>query len=295
MKKRFIAIMAVMLLVGVAYSATLTNISGNRRDRLIEELVTEMNKLSGGAADLTLDTLVLSSTFTSTGAVSFASTLAVTGKSTLNNDVILENDEEMQNGTDGELEAVYNDDSATLGILTMRSSVDAASIADNDTFSIRGESVDTASNATVYAKIDLQITDTTSTTEDGQAVVTYLTGGAEKTLVVGADASGNQRIQPGADNEIDVGATAAEFKDLFLDGTAHIDTLDVDANAVVTGTLSVTGVTTLVAAPVFTATTSAGNATALLTNAPACTEETPSWITVTISGQNFVVPAWDLD
>ena len=48
-----------------------------------------------------------------------------------------------------------------------------------------------------------------------------------------------------ADNADDIGATATEFKDLFLDGTAHIDTLDVDVNAAVTGTLAVGGVTTV--------------------------------------------------
>ena len=54
------------------------------------------------------------------------------------------------------------------------------------------------------------------------------------------------RIQDGAilpvtDNDIDLGASGTEFKDLFIDGTAHIDTLDVDANATIAGTLDVTG------------------------------------------------------
>ena len=58
------------------------------------------------------------------------------------------------------------------------------------------------------------------------------------------------RIQDGAvvpvtDNDIDLGTTSLEFKDLFIDGTAHIDTLDVDENATVAGTLGVTGTTTL--------------------------------------------------
>jgi len=58
------------------------------------------------------------------------------------------------------------------------------------------------------------------------------------------------RIQDGAilpvtDNDIDLGASGTEFKDLYLDGTAHVDTLDVDENATVAGTLGVTGVTTL--------------------------------------------------
>ena len=58
------------------------------------------------------------------------------------------------------------------------------------------------------------------------------------------------RIQDGAivpvtDSDIDLGTSSLEFKDLFLDGTAHIDTLDVDVNATVAGTLGVTGATTL--------------------------------------------------
>ena len=57
------------------------------------------------------------------------------------------------------------------------------------------------------------------------------------------------RIQDGAivpvtNNDIDLGTSSLEFKDLFIDGTAHIDTLDVDVNATVAGTLGVTGVLT---------------------------------------------------
>ncbi|MEK9769022.1 MAG: hypothetical protein VW683_08895 [Betaproteobacteria bacterium] len=52
-------------------------------------------------------------------------------------------------------------------------------------------------------------------------------------------------LRPKTDNTIDLGTTTLEYKDLFLDGTAHIDTLDVDENASITGTLGVTGATTL--------------------------------------------------
>ena len=58
------------------------------------------------------------------------------------------------------------------------------------------------------------------------------------------------RIQDGAivpvtDSDIDLGTSSLEFKDLFLDGTAHVDTLDVDVNGTVAGTFGVTGATTL--------------------------------------------------
>ena len=57
------------------------------------------------------------------------------------------------------------------------------------------------------------------------------------------------RIQDGAilpitDNDIDLGSTSFQFKDFHLNGTAHIDTLTVDENATVAGTLGVTGALT---------------------------------------------------
>ena len=52
-------------------------------------------------------------------------------------------------------------------------------------------------------------------------------------------------IIPTTDSDIDLGTASKEFKDLYLDGIAHIDTLDVDVNATVAGTLGVTGAVTL--------------------------------------------------
>ena len=68
--------------------------------------------------------------------------------------------------------------------------------------------------------------------------IAFTAGGTAQ--VIFADGS----ITPQTDNDIDLGASDYEFKDLFLDGTAHIDTLDVDANATVAGTLGVTGIAT---------------------------------------------------
>jgi hypothetical protein len=61
-------------------------------------------------------------------------------------------------------------------------------------------------------------------------------------------------LRPKTDNTVDLGTTSLEYKDLFLDGTAHIDTLDVDENASITGTLGVTGTTTLGTANITTGT-----------------------------------------
>jgi|13_taG_2_1085334.scaffolds.fasta_scaffold03552_2 hypothetical protein len=65
-------------------------------------------------------------------------------------------------------------------------------------------------------------------------------------------------IIPVLTNDIDLGTASLEFKDLYLDGTAHIDTLDVDINGAVAGTftigstLGVTGTTTLSTANITT-------------------------------------------
>ena len=66
---------------------------------------------------------------------------------------------------------------------------------------------------------------------------------------VGGAATQQLRIQDGAivpitDNDIDLGTASLEFKDVFVDGTAHIDTLDIDENATIAGTLGVTGALT---------------------------------------------------
>ena len=57
------------------------------------------------------------------------------------------------------------------------------------------------------------------------------------------------RIQDGAivpvtDNDIDLGTSSLEFKDLYIDGTANIDTLSVDTSATIAG-LTVSGTSTL--------------------------------------------------
>lgn len=52
-------------------------------------------------------------------------------------------------------------------------------------------------------------------------------------------------VRPKDDNTIDLGTSALEFKNLYLDGTAQVDTLQVDESATITANLNVSGNTTL--------------------------------------------------
>ena len=64
------------------------------------------------------------------------------------------------------------------------------------------------------------------------------TGGA---LIVGAGATISGDLVPDTDDTKDLGSTAKQWRNLHLDGTASIDTLQVDENATVTGNLTVNG------------------------------------------------------
>ena len=72
---------------------------------------------------------------------------------------------------------------------------------------------------------------------------TTIGNAATDTVTITADVAST--LTPSVDGTYNLGAADAEWNDLYLDGTAHIDTLDVDENATVTGTLGVTGTTTL--------------------------------------------------
>ena len=99
----------------------------------------------------------------------------------------------------------------------------------------------------------------------GEAVYVPLIGDADARNKVAVDTANNRvgvfvevssaaveqvRVQDGVivpvtTNDIDLGTSSLEFKNLYIDGVAKIDTLTVDENATVAGTLNVTGLSTL--------------------------------------------------
>jgi len=112
------------------------------------------------------------------------------------------------------------------------------------------------------------------TTDAGAGVDTQAAG----TLMVGAATA----------NKVEIADTGVETE---IQGT-----LDAQEAATFASTVGITGVATLTAAPVLTATTAATDVTATATNAPALVSaDSPAWITVTISGESYVIPAYQLD
>jgi len=79
----------------------------------------------------------------------------------------------------------------------------------------------------------------TSITFSGSDVITITTGGETQVTF------NNGSILPTTDDDVDLGSSALQFKDLYIDGTANIDTGSIDTANV--GALTVSGSTTLAA------------------------------------------------
>ena len=133
-------------------------------------------------------------------------------------------------------------------------------------------------------------------TTDADAGIDAKTAGA---LLVGASTATSVEIgDAGVTTDIQGPLTVLGTTGTGIDavGATALYIGEENATSVVLGAtdapVSIPGVVTMVLAPKFTATTAVGTATALMTNAPAITEEDPVWITVTIGASDYVMPAW---
>ena len=66
----------------------------------------------------------------------------------------------------------------------------------------------------------------TAITFSGSDVITVSTGGENQVTFT------NGAIVPSTDNDIDLGSSSVEFKDLFIDGTAHVDAISLDGTTI---------------------------------------------------------------
>lgn len=101
-----------------------------------------------------------------------------------------------------------------------------------------GNTIDAADLDGEFNAIEDSFDSSTGHTHDG----TTGEGGPISTLGPTADVTiTSSNVSPRLDNTVDLGSSSLEYKDLYIDGTAHIDTLDVDENAAIAGNLTVTG------------------------------------------------------
>jgi len=154
---------------------------------------------------------------------------------TFSDDILMATSEKLQfrdtaiyihSSADGQLDLV-----ADTEIQIAATTVDLNGILDVSGNLLVGGNLTVAGNATV----------TGTTTFNGGTIT--LGDAVTDNVVFGADV--NSSIIPnGVAGSFDLGSSGQEWRDIFINGTAHIDTLDVDENATVAGTLGVTGVLT---------------------------------------------------
>ena len=89
-----------------------------------------------------------------------------------------------------------------------------------------------------YNQIESAFNASTGHTHDGTAAegAPIEKVGPSQDLVITAS-----QVRPKTNNTLDLGTSALQFKDAFIDGTLKTDTLTVDENATITGNLTVSG------------------------------------------------------
>jgi len=120
------------------------------------------------------------------------------------------------------------------------------------------ESATIAANLTVTGNATIS----TNLTVNGN---TTIGNAATDTITVTADVASN--LIPSLDKTYDLGASTDECRDIWIDGTATIDTLQVDESATITANLTVNGNTTLGNAATDTVTITADVASNLIPSA----------------------------
>lgn len=104
--------------------------------------------------------------------------------------IILENDEIIDNSTDGDITFIFNDDAAILGQVYIQSSIDTPNVADNDHLDLFFQANDDSSGMTSYGSIIVTATDVSDESEDSRMEIKTFKAGTETTSL---------RIQGGID------------------------------------------------------------------------------------------------
>ncbi|MBU2685635.1 MAG: hypothetical protein KKF27_20530 [Gammaproteobacteria bacterium] len=165
------------------------------------------------------------------GNLAVTGTITGTGAQDITGDLTLENDEIIGNGTDAVVELTYNDDAVELGDLQIYSS--NTSTATNDYFRLSWWFEDSGSAKTEYAYLDVGADDITTGSSDASITLGVVTADtlADELILTGS------ALYPASDAGLDLGKSDKEYNDLYVDGTANIDSLVADTADVNGGTV----------------------------------------------------------
>lgn len=131
-------------------------------------------------------------TMTISGAATLSSTLEV------NDDITLENDEILSNGTDGDFSIIFNEDDDSLGSFIIKSAAtlspanaDSGHVDDSDHMEIIFQAPDDSAGSTDWVKIIATVTDVSDESEDSKVEVKTYAAGSQVTplTLTGANAT----------------------------------------------------------------------------------------------------------
>lgn len=195
---------AILIVAGISLAATFTDVDvakyhGKTGLKALTTVIDANNALiSGGTLDQTQVTLA-------TGAI-------------------------IKNPSASDVTVEYTNATAELGVIALDTSVLTGSVGDNSYYEwVLCRAPDSASNDTDYAAMRGYIDDETSGTEDGSVDLLVTTNGALKAVLT----MDKDSLDPSVDNGIDLGSASAEYKDLYIDGTANVDALVYDSATLV--------------------------------------------------------------
>jgi hypothetical protein len=227
MKKRiwiFLAILAIPILVFANFKGDMIKWGINSTQSGDASTVTIKE-------DLTVnDDLTVTDDLTIGGDVAVTGSVAYAGVDT-SDDITLENDEIISNDTDGDIDLIFDDYTSPtydMGELNLKNSTGHTSDAAYFTLNLLESKEESGTTDTVWAYLRVLVDDATFASADSTISFAVYTAG---TFVRELNLTGAM-LYPHANSGLNLGSDANEFGDAWIDGTAYLDTVDIDAGAI---------------------------------------------------------------
>ena len=204
---------------GVAYLDSVESDGGSFGNIQVGE--TGDNEIDTESGNLTLDS--------AGGTVAVDDNLTVSGDATVTGGLVANGNVDLGDATSDTITATGRFDSDLVPSTDGARDLGTSALEWQDLFIDGTAKIDTLT-------VDENATITGSLTANGNVDLGDATGDT-----ITATGRFDSNLVPSTDGARDLGASTLEWKDIFIDGTAHIDTLDVDENAAIIGSLDVNG------------------------------------------------------